>query len=76
MKEIRVHIELTERAIAVDRRYCISLGDGIHGSSFVLGPKDQFSRPEWEFYQDHLSYPENGILTTEKVCMYTSLDNM
>lgn len=49
MKEIRVHIELTERAIAVDRRYCISLGDGIHGSSFVLGPKDQFSRPEWEF---------------------------
>lgn len=49
MKEIKARFELTERAIAVDRRYWISLGDGIHTSSFVLGPKDQFSRPEWEF---------------------------
>lgn len=49
MREIRAQFELTDRAIAVDRRYCISLGDGIHSTSFTLGPKDQFSKPEWEF---------------------------
>lgn len=49
MRKIRARFELTEKAIAVDRRYWISLGDGSHTSSFTLGPKDQFSRPEWEF---------------------------
>lgn len=49
MREIRARFELTEKAISLDRRYWISLGDGIHTESFTLGPKDQFSRPEWEF---------------------------
>lgn len=49
MREIRAQFELTERAIAVDRRYWISLGDGIHTETFTLGPKDQFSDPRWEF---------------------------
>ncbi len=49
MREIKAKFELTQRAISVDRRYWISLGDGIHTYSFTLGPKDQFSRPEWEF---------------------------
>jgi hypothetical protein len=49
MREIKAQFELSEKAITVDRRYWISLGDGIHTTSFTLGPKDQFSRPEWEF---------------------------
>lgn len=49
MREIRAQFELTEKGVAVDRRYVIVVGDGIHSERFVLGPKDQFSRPEWEF---------------------------
>lgn len=49
MREIRAQFELTEKAISVDRRYVVVVGDGIHSERFVLGPKDQFSRPEWDF---------------------------
>lgn len=49
MRKIRTKFELSEKGISVDRRYVIVVGDGVHGERFVLGPKDQFSRPEWEF---------------------------
>ncbi len=49
MRKIKARFELSEKAKSVDRRYWISLGDGCHTNSFTLGPKDQFSRPEWEF---------------------------
>ena len=49
MRKIRAQFELSEKGIAVDRRYVIVVGDGVHSERFVLGPKDQFSRPEWEF---------------------------
>lgn len=49
MKNIRAQFKLSEHAIAVDRRYVVTVGDGVHSSRFVLGPHDQFDRPEWEF---------------------------
>lgn len=49
MREIRARFELTEKAISVDRRYVIVVGDGIHSERFVLGPKDQFDHPQWDF---------------------------
>ena len=50
MRKIRLQIELTEKAIALDRRYWVSLGDGFNGSSFTLArPDDQFSDLRWQF---------------------------
>lgn len=49
MREIRARFELSEKAKSVDRRYCISLGDGIHTEVFTLAPEDQFSSFQWQF---------------------------
>jgi len=49
MREIRARFELSEKAKSVDRRYCISLGDGIHTEFFTLAPEDQFSSFQWQF---------------------------
>lgn len=49
MRKIRARFELTEKAVSVDRRYRITVGDGFNSTSFGLAPKDQFSDPRWEF---------------------------
>ena len=48
MRKIRAKFELTEKAIGVDRRYRISVGDGWNSTTFSLAPEDQFSSPGWQ----------------------------
>lgn len=74
MRKIRLQIELTEKAVALDRRYWISLGDGFNGSAFTLAnPDDQFSDTKWQFIlgEPHLSGSWSSI-TSEGMYVHIS----
>lgn len=58
MRKIRARVKLTEKAISVDRRYSVVLGDGFHSERFCLAPNDQFSDHRWDMLlgQSHLDF--------------------
>lgn len=48
MRKVRAQFELTKKGQDVDRRYIVTVGDGVHSQNFTLAPHDQFSDHRWD----------------------------